>query len=102
MTQARKSREHEDATAPVDPIPTPPATFFLTTEQATKLGLNPTTAKDQLADANAVYTQIKGESMPTRDTLVQWATGAWGSKPVDRLNAALGLLQRMNLVYQIN
>jgi hypothetical protein len=78
------------------------AQAFLTDAQLAGLGLTPDVAASILADSSSLYTYVQKTPYATRDALVQWANSTWGEGAVDRLNAALGFLERSGKLASLN
>ncbi len=75
---------------------------FLTDAQLAELGLTPDIAASVLTDASSIYAYVQANPYTTRNTLVQWANSTWGEGAVDRLNAALGFLERSGKLASLN
>ena len=93
------SKRDRAAVAPA-PEPADGDLGFITDKQAVQLGLDPETASAVVEDAADVYAYINQTPSVTRSELAGWAASKWGkeSGAVDRLNAALGYLQRAGKV----
>ena len=100
MPAARRPKtqpvEQDAADLNPTPIPSPPPAMFVSTVYLQRLGV--TTAAEML-DAAVVYRQINGQPWVTQSDLFAWAVEQWPEvSAVDRLNAAVQLLQRVGHV----
>jgi hypothetical protein len=100
VEQARRQRQ-QAATPIPDPVPIPTAGGFVTAAYIASLGLDPTTAAQQLQDAQAVYAEVEAMPWITQDQLVAWANPQWGTSAVARLNAAVATLQNLGLILSL-
>ena len=91
----------QEGATPVSPLPASP--IYITDQNLEASGFSPGQSGSMLADANQVFLMINSSMWVTQSAAVTWAATTWGtaSQPVNRLNAAIGLLINLGLVYQI-